>query len=97
MGNPATDGSQSAEDERLRCAGCGKIHPWARLVKLPDGREVGTDSEDFRRYCEAKWALRRYRSKNTRIRYLDLVEEKRGAKAREELRAEMLKIWEAKR
>lgn len=85
--------SSSASDERLRCHGCGHIHPNARLVELSDGRVVGSYSEEYRRYCEAVWVLKKKRSKRTRIEYLDGVAEKRGRKAREELREEMLRIW----
>lgn len=76
--------------------GCGDIHSDARLVELPDGRVVGNYSEDYRRYHEALWVLKKKRSKRTRIEYLDAVEEKRGIKARTELREEMMRIWESK-
>lgn len=85
--------SSSASDDRLRCYGCGDIHPGARLVELSDGRVVGSYSEEYRRYCEAVWVLKKKRSKRTRIEYLDGVAEKRGRKAREELREEMLRVW----
>lgn len=88
--------SSSASDDRLRCHGCGDIHPGARLVELSDGRVVGSYSEEYRRYCEAVWVLKKKRSKRTRIEYLDAVEEKRGIKARTELREEMMRIWNAK-
>jgi len=82
-----------ADDERLRCYGCGHIHPGSRLIKLSDGRVVGSYSDDYRRYCEAVWVLKKKRSRRTRIEYLDAVAERRGEKARQELREEMLKIW----
>ena len=84
------------DDERLRCHSCGAVHKWAKLVELPDGRVVGNYSEEYRRYGEARWVLRKFRSKSTRLKYLAAVEEKRGAQARRELREEMMKIWEAK-
>ncbi len=65
-------------------------------MELADGRVVGNYSEDYRRYCEAVWVLKKKRSKRTRIEYLDAVEEKRGVKARLELREEMMKLWELK-
>jgi hypothetical protein len=83
-------------DDRLVCYGCGKIHPQARLVSLSDGRQVGSYSEEFRRHCEALWVLRKKRSKRTRMEYLDGVAEKRGLKARQELREEMLRIWQSR-
>lgn len=84
-------------DPRLRCRGCGRVHLDARLVNLPDGRVVGSYSEELRRYNEASWVLRKKRSKRARIEYLDGVEAKRGEKAREALREEMLKLWEGKK
>lgn len=86
----------SANDDRLRCHACGGIHRNARLIELPDGRVVGNYSEAWRIYCEAVWVLKKKRSKRTRIEYLDAVEEKRGIKARTELREEMMRIWNAK-
>lgn len=80
-------------DERLRCRGCGEVHSHARIVTLPDGREVGNYSEEHRRYWEANWVLKRYRSKRTRQAYLDEIERIRGFEAKMELREEMLKIW----
>lgn len=84
-------------DSRLVCRGCGRVHLGARLIALPDGRVVGSYSEDFRQYNEASWVLRKKRSKRTRIEYLDAVEAKRGKKARDALREEMMRIWEAKK
>lgn len=83
-------------DQRLHCHACGGIHRNARLLELPDGRVVGNYSEDYRRYCEAVWVLKKKRSKRTRLEYLDAVAEKRGVQARVELREEMLRIWDAK-
>jgi hypothetical protein len=83
-------------DERLVCYGCGQVHPEAKLVRLPDGREVGTYSEEYRRYHEALWVLKKKRSKRTRIEYLEGVREKRGLQAKEELREEMLGIWQSR-
>lgn len=76
---------------------CGEVHPQARIVSLPDGREMGNYTEDYRRYCEAKFVLKRYRSKRTRQEYLDGVERERGYQAKMDLRNEMLKIWEWKK
>ena len=84
-------------DERLRCRGCGEVHSHARIVTLPDGREVGNYSEEHRRYWEANWVLKRYRSKRTRQAYLDEIERIRGFEAKMELREEMLKIWNWKK
>lgn len=87
----------SESDDRLRCYGCGDIHPGSRLIELSDGRVVGSYSDDYRRYCEAVWVLKKKRSKRTRIEYLDAVAERRGEKARQELREEMMRIWKEKK
>jgi hypothetical protein len=89
------DGNASSvlTDERLRCYACKEVHPNARLVKTEDGRQLGLQSEEFRKYCEAKWVLGKYRSKLTRRKYLANVETTRNQKAAVELREEMLRIW----
>jgi hypothetical protein len=84
-------------DDRLRCEACGKVHSHAKLVKLFDGREVGNYSKEWRLHCEAKYVLRIKRSKRTRMEYLDAVEQRRGLEAKLELRAEMLRIYEARK
>jgi hypothetical protein len=84
-------------DERLLCRACGEIHPDARLVTLPDGRQVGNYSEAHRLYNEARWVLRRYRVKSTRQAYLRRVAEQRGSEAAWALREEMLTLWEQRR
>lgn len=93
---PETDGGEVI-DERLRCHSCGKVHEHARIVRLPNGEEVGNYTEAFRRWHEAAWVLKRYRSKRTRLEYLSAVEDKRGTQARNELREEMLKVWNWKK
>jgi hypothetical protein len=88
-----TDVRVSLSDSRLHCLGCGKVHPGAKVVRVPDGREMGTYTEEWRQYCEATWLLRKKRTKHTRQDYLDLVQEKRGVQARLDLREELLIIW----
>ena len=83
-------------DEQLACPQCGQVHQGARLVALPDGRQVGNYSEAFRLYHEAAWVLRKKRTKRTRMEYLDGVIEKRGRQAYEELREEMLRLWQSR-
>jgi hypothetical protein len=80
-------------DERLKCHACGEVHSHARIVTTVDGRQMGNYSEEWRRYNEAKWVLKRYRSKRTRQEYLDKIEEHRGLPAKLELREEMLRLW----
>lgn len=84
------------QDEGLACPQCGQIHKGARWVDLPDGRRVSSYSEEYRRYHEAAWVLRKKRSKRTRLEYLDAVAEKRGVEARIALREEMLRQWQHK-
>lgn len=92
----ATATKSDPDDVQLACRCCGGIHADARLVSLPDGRVVGNYSEEHRIYYEAAWVLKRYRTKKTRMAYLDAVEEKRGLAARLALRQEMMRIWEKK-
>ena len=66
------------------------------MVNLSYGGSVGNYSEKFYLHGEAAWVLKRYRTKKTRLAYLDAVEEKRGRTARMALREEMVKIWEHK-
>lgn len=75
------DGTRSGVDRRDVCYACGQRHANACLIKLPDGREVGLQSEDYRRWCEAKWVLQLLHRKWQR-EYLDKVEQKRGEQAR---------------
>lgn len=81
----------------LVCPGCGLTHGDARLVELPDGRVVGSYSDAYRLYCEAKWVLKNKRTKNTRRKYLLAVEANRGTAGMQELRAEMLVQYEWKK
>jgi hypothetical protein len=78
---------------QLECRSCGQVHPNAKIIKVPDGREMGSYSEEYRRYCEASWVLRKRRNRKTRTAYLDLVGQKRGAMAAYELREEMVRQW----
>lgn len=71
------------------------------MVLLPDGRQVSSYSEAWRRHCEARWALslpdhHRIKAKLTKRRYLEQVRESRGKQAAEILRAEMLKQYKTK-
>ena len=81
---------------RLSCFACGQLHPASRLVRLPDGREVGSYSNEYRVYCEAKWVFRKFRSKRTRQLYLSQVADVRGEAGYAELYAAMLDIWKRK-
>ena len=83
-------------DERLRCYQCGEVHEAARIVKTVDGREMGNYQDEWRRYHEAMWVLKKYRSKRTRMEYLGKVREHRGEEQMQKLRAEMLLLWQWK-
>lgn len=49
-------------------------------------------SEAYRKECEARFILS-WPTKQARRDYLDMVEKKRGAAARQELEREMMKQW----
>jgi len=66
------------------------------MVNLSYGGAVGNYSEKYFLHGEAACVLKKYRSKRTRLAYLDAVEEKRGRAARVALREEMMRIWEHK-
>ena len=78
----------------LECRACGEVHPDAKIIKVADGREMGSYSEEYRRYCEASWVLRKRRNRKTRTAYLDLIGQGRGPAAAHELREEMIKQWQ---
>ena len=52
---------------------------------------MDTNSEDWRRICEATSTLKT--EKQQRIKYLNLVEKHRGTVARRELEVEILVQW----
>lgn len=65
-------------------------------VELLDGRVVNSYSEEWRCHCEAKWVFKRFRTKNTRQKYLAEVFKERGQKGYEQLYEEMMRIWKHK-
>ena len=87
-----TAGSQV--DVRLLCFACGKVHGSSRLVRLPDGREVGSYSDEYRLFTEARDVLKRFKVKRTRQLHLAKVAEMRGQAGYERLRNAMLEIYE---
>ena len=88
--NEETDGGV---DPRLKCHACGEVHERARIVTTVDGREMGNYSGEWRRYCEAKYVLKTFRSKRTRQGYLHRIQEIRVEHAMWELREEMMRLW----
>ena len=88
---------EDVSDDPLACHQCGRVHPSARMVRLSYGAVVSSYSEAYRRYCEASWVLKKFRSKRTRMQYLAAVANRRGEQAAAELRAEMLRIYNHKK
>ena len=94
----------SSADE-LTCHSCGKVHPDAKLITLPDGTSVGSYSEAYRAYTEAKWVLDKLpvtvntRRKKTpqisRRDYIMGVQDRRGQQAANELASNVTKLWKA--
>lgn len=91
--------------DELACHACGKVHQGARSVTLPDGRTVGSYSEAYRAYTEAKWVfevlpvvVNRRRKKTPQISRRDYilgVQDRRGKTAANELAANVTKLWKA--
>lgn len=89
----------------LACHACGKVHQGARLITLPDGTIVGSYSEAYRAYTEAKWVLdtlpvtvNRRRKKAPQISrrdYIFGVQDRRGKAAANELALMVTKLWKA--
>lgn len=65
------------------------------MVTLHDGREVPSDSEEWRAECEARYLLNRP-SIDERRALLAAIEKRRGKQAREELEQRALAIWRKK-
>lgn len=65
-------------------------------VRLIDGREVDSSSEEFRHECEAR-AILAMPTKGARQGMLNLVEERRGTEARRRLERTMLVMWKSNR
>ena len=94
----------SSGDE-LACRACGRVHPDAKLITLPDGTLVGSYSNEYRAYTEAKWVLDKLpvtvnkRRKSTpqisRRDYIMSVLDKRGQASANELAAMVTKLWKA--
>ena len=91
--------------DELACPACGKVHPDAKLITLPDGSIVGSYSMEYRAYTEAKWVLDKLpvtvnrRRKSTpqisRRDYILGVQERRGKAAANELATNVTKLWKA--
>ena len=62
------------------------------MVTLMDGREVPSDSEEWRAECEARYLLASP-SIDERRALLAAIEKRRGKAAREDLEQRALAIW----
>ena len=65
-------------------------------VRLHDGREVLSNSQDWLLECEAKYVLKQPTIEARRT-LLAAIEKRRGKVAREELEQRALAIWRANR
>lgn len=65
------------------------------MVTLMDGREVQSDSEEWRAECEARYLLNRPTIDERRA-LLAAIEKRRGKSAREDLEQRALAIWRQK-
>lgn len=88
------EGKPQVDEERLRCLACNQIHPGGRLLRLPNGQTVGSYSEEYRLYAEARSVLKRFRTRKTRQLHLAKVAELRGDASYHELRNAMLELYE---
>lgn len=102
-GRSASEAGTGAGSVDLACSGCGSVHNNARVIQLPDGRSVGSQSEAYRAWCEARWAMTLPNkvgprsTKMTKARYLLEVQKHRGEVAAYQLRQMMVKMWKSKR
>ena len=65
-------------------------------VTLADGRQVASDSPEWRHECEARTILD-MPNKQVRLELLDKIEKRRGANARRELEQSIMALWHARR
>ena len=87
-------GKPQVDDSRLRCFACGQFHPGGRLLHLPNGQTVGSYSEEYRLYAEARTVLKRFTTRKTRQLHLAKVAELRGNAGYHALRNAMLELYE---
>ncbi len=106
-GSKAAPGESGTKDgtadgsAALVCHGCGSVHQSARLMTLPDGSQVGSQSEAWRAWTEAKWAMtlpdrvdkRRKGPHISKREYIEKVRQARGDAAADALRAAMVELW----
>lgn len=66
------------------------------LVTLADGRQVASDSPEWRHECEARTILD-MPNKQVRLEFLDKIEKRRGPEARRALELTIMNLWHARR
>ena len=66
------------------------------IVTLADGRQVASDSPEWRAECEARTILD-MPSKQVRLDFLDKIEKRRGAQARRDLEQRIMDLWQRRR
>lgn len=101
-GRSASEVGTGAGSVNLVCHGCGSVHPNARVMQLPGGRQVGSQSEAYRAWCEARWAMTlpdkpTKRQPMSKQKYLLEVQKHRGEVAAYQLRQMMVGMWKSKR
>lgn len=78
------------------CPICNRSHWQPRTVEL-DGKQVCTHSEEWRRECEVRWAMRlpdkARKPRISKLDYLQMVEKERGHPERVRLREEMVRRY----
>lgn len=82
-----TTAAQGRDNDKARPGGYV-----ARLVKTPMGKEVYSDSEEHRAWCEAKHVLK-ITKKIDRQHYMGDILRIRGEKAHKDLAEKVLAIW----
>lgn len=76
-----------------RCAGCGKVHPDAREVRLHDGRIVSSYSKDWLHEAEAI-SIIRLPNKLSRGNILGMIRDRRGKDAADRIEALVRTLWD---
>ena len=77
------------DNEIMDCLGCNLIE--MSSVTLRDGRIVCSSCECWRLECEARYVLKKPDSEKRK--YLEAILKKRGEKAKEYLREEMIAMY----
>lgn len=84
---------EQGEKIDVSCFACGQVHGRPKLVCVFRGKTVSSYSYEYRLWCEARWVLKKLRSKRARQNYLRQVADVRGEASRHELYEAMLELW----